>query len=91
MRRWSARAGSSAAEHHERGGAATATAAEPHAGHSDVHGGFQGVVDHAANGFDPHLILRDFDEGTTTRLASGRVLRSFELVAQSTTSRSRPA
>ena len=36
---------------------------------------------HAANGFDPHEILRDFDWGTTRRLASGRVVREWELVA----------
>ena len=34
-----------------------------------------------ANGFDPTEILRDFDYGTTRRLASGRVLREWELVA----------
>ena len=38
-------------------------------------------VDHAANGFDPTEILRDFDLGRTTRLASGRVLREWDLVA----------
>ena len=47
------------------------------------HAGFQrgGRVDHARNGFDPTAIVRDFDEGTTRRLASGRVLREWELVA----------
>jgi FtsP/CotA-like multicopper oxidase with cupredoxin domain len=39
-------------------------------------------VDHAANGFDPTRILRDFDTGKTRRLASGRVLREWDLVAQ---------
>ena len=39
------------------------------------------TVDHAANGFDPHEILRDFDWGTTRRPASGRVVREWELVA----------
>ena len=38
-------------------------------------------VDHRANGFDPTEILRDFDYGKTRRLASGRVLREWELVA----------
>ena len=54
-----------------------------------THGGgvdgptFQGgaTVDHDANGFNPTEILRDFDEGKTTRLASGRVLREWEVVA----------
>ena len=39
------------------------------------------VVDHAANGFDPTEILRDFDLGKTRRLASGRTLREWEVVA----------
>ena len=39
------------------------------------------TVDHVHNGFNPTEILRDFDYGTTTRLASGRVLREWELVA----------
>jgi FtsP/CotA-like multicopper oxidase with cupredoxin domain len=39
------------------------------------------TVDYAANGFDPHEILRDFDWGTTTRMANGRVLREWELHA----------
>ena len=38
-------------------------------------------VDHAANGFHPTDVLRDFDYGRTTRLASGRVLREWDLVA----------
>ena len=39
-------------------------------------------VDHRANGFDPTELLRDFDYGKTRRLASGRVLREWEIVAQ---------
>ncbi|MET0730193.1 MAG: multicopper oxidase domain-containing protein [Solirubrobacterales bacterium] len=38
-------------------------------------------VDHAANGFTPTEILRDFDYGETRRLGSGRVLREWQLVA----------
>jgi len=68
------------------GGASTAHGA---AGGMSAHGGgadgptFQagGVVDHAANGFDPTEILRDFDMGKTRRLASGRTLREWEVVA----------
>jgi len=52
------------------------------------HGGAAGptfrqgaTVDHAANGFNPTEMLRDFDWGKTTRLASGRVLREWTLVA----------
>jgi FtsP/CotA-like multicopper oxidase with cupredoxin domain len=64
-----------------------ARAADPHAAHASSangdHAAFRGrTVDHQANGFDPHLVLRDFDEGTTQRLASGRVLREWTLVAQ---------
>ncbi len=38
-------------------------------------------VDHAANGFDPSQLVRDFDWGRTRRLASGRVQREWELAA----------
>src|SRR5215203_4653751 len=38
-------------------------------------------VDHAANGFHPTELLRDFDWGRTRRLANGRVLREWDLVA----------
>jgi FtsP/CotA-like multicopper oxidase with cupredoxin domain len=58
--------------------------APPHA-HGKVadHPGFRrgGAVDHAANGFHPTELLRDFDAGKTRRLASGRVLREWSLVA----------
>jgi manganese oxidase len=69
-----------------RGGAASApaaTAATSHEAHGAAggHADFRGTVDHAANGFDPHTILRDFDMGKTTRMASGRVLREWTLVA----------
>ena len=51
-------------------------------GHEGGHASFRGgQVDHRANGFDPYTILRDFDWGTTRRLAGGRVLREWELVA----------
>jgi len=39
------------------------------------------VVDHDANGFNPTDVLRDFDYGTTKRLAGGRVLREWTLFA----------
>ena len=39
------------------------------------------TVDHRANGFNPTDILRDFDEGRTSRLASGRTRREWEIVA----------
>jgi FtsP/CotA-like multicopper oxidase with cupredoxin domain len=61
-------------------------AAQSHSGHGSTGGGHAafregGTVDHAANGFDPHEIVRDFDWGTTRRLASGRVVREWELFA----------
>ena len=40
------------------------------------------TVDHAANGFNPTEMLRDFDWGKTRRLAGGRVLREWTLVAE---------
>jgi FtsP/CotA-like multicopper oxidase with cupredoxin domain len=59
-----------------------------HAGHGadmlhDGHANFASgaTVDHARNGFDPHQLVRDFDWGTTRRLASGRVVREWELYA----------
>jgi manganese oxidase len=59
-----------------------------HDAHANGHGSYEhasfrrgGRVDNARNGFDPSAIVRDFDEGTTTRMASGRVLREWELVA----------
>lgn len=47
--------------------------------HNDFAGGHE--VDHRANGFDPSAMVRDFDWGRTRRLASGRVLREWEIVA----------
>ena len=55
-----------------------------HGAHTgSAHAGFagSGVVDPAVNGFDPSEIVRDFDWGRTRRLASGRVLREWELIA----------
>jgi FtsP/CotA-like multicopper oxidase with cupredoxin domain len=52
--------------------------------HGSAHAGFAAgstTVDPKVNGFDPSEILRDFDWGTTRRLAGGRMLREWELVA----------
>ena len=64
--------------------AAAQTHHEGHAANGDGgHAAFRGgTVNHGANGFDPQVMLRDFDEGSTSRLASGRVLREWTLVAQ---------
>ena len=62
--------------------ARTLNCALPTTGQPGHHAAFRGgEVDHAANGFDPHDTLRDFDWGKTRRLASGRVLREWEIVA----------
>ncbi|MCU9849185.1 multicopper oxidase domain-containing protein [Defluviimonas sp. WL0024] len=55
-----------------------AAAATPH-----DHGGNAtvGAVDHAANGFDPHEILTDWETGTVETLPDGRRLRRFEITA----------
>ena len=60
------------------GGAGTHGASGPKG-----HNGFAGTgrVNHAANGFDPSDLVRDFDWGKTRRLPGGRVLREWELVA----------
>jgi FtsP/CotA-like multicopper oxidase with cupredoxin domain len=69
---------------------AAAAPAATNAGHAGMngHGGTAGasfrqgaVVDHRANGFNPTDILRDFDWGRTRRLASGRTLREWTVVA----------
>jgi FtsP/CotA-like multicopper oxidase with cupredoxin domain len=40
-----------------------------------------GRVDHAANGFDPRTLLRDFDYGRTSVGADGRTVREWAVVA----------
>jgi len=73
---------------HSHGSAAAAAdpgaGAGAHGAHSAAtgHAAFRGgEVDHRANGFDPHAILRDFDAGTTSRMADGRTLREWTLIA----------
>jgi FtsP/CotA-like multicopper oxidase with cupredoxin domain len=69
------------------GGQASAATSQQmsHAAHTATagHAGFapERTVDHAANGFDPTELLRDFAYGRTRRLASGRVLREWDLYA----------
>ena len=69
------------------GRAAAGGVAAGHAGKGHG-GGAQGAtmrkgqtVDHRANGFNPTDVLRDFDWGRTRRLASGRTVREWEIVA----------
>jgi FtsP/CotA-like multicopper oxidase with cupredoxin domain len=75
--------------HRLLGGHQSTHAQAAQGGHSMGHGvdvahaGFatDRQVDHRANGFNPTDMLRDFDYGKTRRLASGRVLREWEIVA----------
>jgi FtsP/CotA-like multicopper oxidase with cupredoxin domain len=70
-------------------GAQASEGRSPHGGAEALHGGGAAgptfapgaKVDHAANGFHPTEMLRDFDWGKTRRLASGRVLREWTLIA----------
>lgn len=43
--------------------------------------GMVGQVDHARNGFDPSLLLQDFDYGKTSALGDGTTLREYDIVA----------
>jgi FtsP/CotA-like multicopper oxidase with cupredoxin domain len=78
------RGGGSALADDAHGGAPAAAGSPGHKGHeSFAHATFAPgrEVDHRANGFNPSELLRDFDYGKTRRLASGRVLREWEIVA----------
>src|SRR5918992_1125526 len=66
------------AAQHQHGAGANGEA-NGHSGHADFRDGR--TVDHRANGFDPHEILRDFDWGRTRRLPGGRVVREWTLHA----------
>ncbi len=66
-----------AAAEHDMNTAGTA-AHSANGGHAGFRGG---AVDHRANGFDPHLILRDFDFGKVSRLPDGRTLREWTIAA----------
>ena len=41
-----------------------------------------GRIDHAANGFDPRILLRDFDYGHTSIGPDGRTVREWEVIAE---------
>lgn len=43
--------------------------------------GTVGTVDSAANGFDPHAMLTDWDEGRVSYLPDGQRLREYDIVA----------
>ena len=52
--------------------------ADPFAGHGEA--GMVGEVDHAANEFDPHELLYDFDYGVVTE-ENGRTVRTWKIFA----------
>lgn len=52
---------------------------DPHMGHDGA--GMVGQVDHAANQFDPHELLTDFDYGETTVGVDGRITRRWKIFA----------
>jgi FtsP/CotA-like multicopper oxidase with cupredoxin domain len=55
---------------------------EGHAeGHSHDGAGTVGAVDPARNGFDPHVILQDWDFGEVRSLPGGQTLREYNIVA----------
>ncbi|AII11221.1 multicopper oxidase domain-containing protein [Rhodococcus opacus] len=76
-----------------RAASAAPSAAPPATETGGVHSGGHGggvagptfrkgaVVDHAANGFDPTALLRDFDYGRVSQLPDGRVLREWVVAA----------
>lgn len=73
------------AEHSGHAGMARPADSTPAMGGGE-HGGHANfrdnrTVDHDANGFNPHEIVRDFDWGKTSRTASGRVIREWQLDA----------
>jgi FtsP/CotA-like multicopper oxidase with cupredoxin domain len=72
--------GNAAAAEHAAAGHAAARGGAGHA--ASGHAGFRGGgVDHRANGFDPHVVLRHFDEGRVSRLPGGRTLREWTIAA----------
>lgn len=61
-----------------------AAAAGPAPDHAGAHGAMitVGEVDDARNGFDPSVLLTEWDIGTVSRLPDGRTLRTFEVTAE---------
>ena len=57
----------------------TPTDMSAHSGHAGFARG--GSVDNKANGFDPGLIVRDFDGGKVSTMDDGRTLREWHLIA----------
>lgn len=55
--------------------------AMPMTGHAHGGTGTIGQVDHAANGFDPTVMLSEWDFGQVSTLPSGQTLREFHIAA----------
>ncbi len=67
-------------------GASSTVKDQDQTGSSTNHGhhgtlGTMGRVDHEANGFDPSVMLTDFDYGTVSTLPSGQRLREYTIVS----------
>ena len=76
--RWCRTSGSTAADRRRgRAGHGHTSAAEGPVAAHPAHAGAVGTVDPRVNGFDPQVMLRDFDEG---RVVSG--VREWEIVAE---------
>lgn len=52
-----------------------------HGDHPMYMPGFDGEIDHEANGFNPTDILTDFDWGRESRLNDGTILREYDITA----------
>src|SRR5215211_4351676 len=72
-------------------GARAATGQSPHVGHGSTaaaphsaHGNMitVGDVSSVHNGFDPTLLLTDWDTGIVSALPDGRTLRTFEIIGE---------
>ena len=61
--------------------AQTASGHTGHGRHDQAGNRVVGEVNHAANGFDPHKLIWDFDVGTVSTMADGRVLREWIITA----------
>jgi FtsP/CotA-like multicopper oxidase with cupredoxin domain len=53
-----------------------------HAGEIHSANGTVGSVNHAANGFDPSIVLHEWDLGKVSTLESGQTLREYNIIAQ---------
>ncbi|MFQ5854456.1 MAG: twin-arginine translocation signal domain-containing protein, partial [Anaerolineae bacterium] len=54
---------------------------EGHTEHNHTGMGTAGQVNHAANGFDPTVLLTGFDYGQVSQLDNGQTLREYTFVA----------